>query len=173
MRRLFTAAVLALPILMQVACGTTKEITVQRLDVQNALAPSFPMDKDAVVAKAQLKSPEVYFQDGGLGVKLHYTGRYMKRLAEGQIEFRGPLTYKPDRGAFFMEKVAVVDFTVNRENQANKTALQAILEHFVTEFAAETPVYRLDQKEFATNLSKLLVKSLRTWRNGMIVKFGS
>ena len=126
-----------------------------------------------MVAKAQLKSPEVYFQDGGLDVKLHYSGRYMKRVAEGQIEFRGPLVYKPDQGAFYMEKVAVVDFTVNRENHANKSALQAILEHFVTEFAAETPVYRLDQKEFTTNLSKLLVKSLHTWRGGMIVKFGS
>jgi len=158
---------------MQMACGTSKEITVQRLDIQNALAPSFPVEKDAVVAKAQLKSPEVYFQNGGLGVKLHYAGRYMKRVAEGQIEFRGPLVYKPDQGAFFMEKVEVVEFKVNRENHANKSALQAILEHFVTEFAAETPMYRLDQKEFATNLSKLLVKSLRTWRNGMIVTFAN
>jgi hypothetical protein len=173
MRRLLATVAVILPALLQIACASQQEITVQRRDIQAGLAAKFPMEKDAVVVKAKLNSPEVYFRNGDLGVKLHYSGRYMHRLAEGEIEFRGPLTYRPDRGAFFMEKVEVVDFTVNRRSEANRDTLQAIIEHFVTEIAAETPIYKLNQREFESDLSDLLVKRLHTWGGGMIVTFGS
>jgi hypothetical protein len=167
----FTAVFFALS-LSGAACGFQKDITVSRNEIQNKVDLKFPIEKDVIIAKANLKYPEIYFKGNQIGMKLQYTGRFLKKPAEGQIDFHGPLIYKPEKGSFYFSRLEVVNFTVNKESLSNREKLQGIIESILNEFIGDIPVHRLNQRDFKERLAKLLLKKVRVENENLILTVG-
>ena len=173
MRMKFSVVVLFVLALSGTACSFQKDITINKYEIQNLIDPKFPVEKNVIIAKAELKYPDVYFQGDHLGMKLQYTGRFLKKNAEGQIDFNGSLLYKPEKGAFYLSKIEIVQFSVNKENLLNRDKLQGTIETILNEFICDIPVYQLKQKDFKEKLAKLLLKKVRVENERLILTVGN
>jgi hypothetical protein len=170
--KLTPALLLALS-LLAAACGFQKDITVQKYEMQGIVDMKFPVDKDVVVAMASLKYPDIYFLQGNqIGMKLQYSGRFLKKPAEGTIDLHGSLIYKPEKGEFYLTKLETVGFTANKEIRANKEKLQGTIETIVGTMIDEVPFHRLKQKDFKPSLAKLRLKNARIENESLILTMG-
>jgi hypothetical protein len=169
----FFVSILFALFLSSAACGFQRDVTIRKYEIQNVIDPQFPVEKDVIIAKAELKYPDVYFFKGDhLGMKLQYTGRFLKKPAEGQIDLRGSLIYKPEKGALYLSKIEIVDFSVNKESRPNKDKLQGTLEAILSDFIVTIPIYRLKQKDFKEDLAKLQLKKIRVENENLILTVG-
>jgi hypothetical protein len=169
----FSPGLLFVLSLAAAACGFQREITVQKYEMQGIVDLKFPVDKDVVVATASLKYPDIYFLQGNqIGMKLQYTGRFLKKPAEGWIDLHGALVYKPEKGEFYLSKVETVGFTTNKESRANKDKLQGTIESIVGTLIDEVPFHRLKQKDFKPSLAKLRLKNVRVDNESLILTMG-
>jgi hypothetical protein len=169
--RLFLAVLTAL-ILSGTGCAFQADITIPKYAVQNQVDMKFPVEKDVVIAKAELKYPDVYFKGDHIGMRLQYVGRFLKKPAEGLIDFHGPLVYKPEKGAFYLAKIEIVNFTVNKESLSNRDKLQGTLESIINTFIMDVPVHRLKQRDFKEKLARLLLKKVRVKDETLILTVG-
>ena len=168
----FSVSILFALSLSGVACGFQRDVTIRKYEIQNVIDPQFPVEKDVIIAKAELKYPDIYFNGDHLGMKLQYTGRFLKKPAEGQIDLRGPLIYKPEKGAFYLSKIEIVNFSVNKDSHSSKDKLQGTFEAILGDFIVTIPIYRLKQKDFKEDLAKLQLKKIHVENENLILTMG-
>jgi len=136
------------------------------------LDKKFPIDKNAVIARLTLDSPSVYFKKKNIGMKLHYYGNFLNKEITGCADFNGHLSYKRDKGAFYLTDFNIADIAVNDANFSNKEKLRAVVLKILNNYLDDYPVYRLDQKDFKHNLAKLMLKNLNIVGESLVITLG-
>jgi hypothetical protein len=66
------------------------------------VAKKFPYKKNAVIAKIDLNSPQIYFKETNIGLKLKYYGNFLDKEINGYFDFSGEIYYKPAKKGRFI-----------------------------------------------------------------------
>jgi hypothetical protein len=144
-----------------VGCGKfEKEILIPKSKIQSMVAKKFPYKKNAIIAKLNLHSPQVYFKDTNIGLKLNYYGNFLEKEINGLIDFNGQIFYRPEKGAFYIKNFQIVDIVVNEANFSDKQRLKSVVLKLVINYLEDYPVYRLNPTDFKQNIAKLLLKEV-------------
>ncbi|HOD52601.1 MAG TPA: DUF1439 domain-containing protein [Candidatus Hydrogenedentes bacterium] len=160
----------AVALTMLAGCNAMhREITIPRARLQEMVDKKFPYDKNAVVARFKLDSPEVYFAGSNIGMKLNYYASLFDKELQGNADFNGRLAYKPEEGAFYLTDFDIVDITINQANFSHEDQLKTAILKVVNNYLDGYPVYRLDEAGFKQKLGKLLLKEVRVEGESLIV----
>ncbi len=142
-------------------CGKfEKEILIPKSKIQSMVAKKFPYKKNAIIAKMNLSSPQVYFRETNIGLKLDYYGNFLEKEINGLIDFNGQIFYKPEKGAFYIKNFKIVDIVINEANFSDKKKLKSAVLKIVSNYLEDYPVYRLNPTDFKQSIAKLLLKSV-------------
>jgi len=144
-------------------CGCRKfekEVLISKATIQDMVAKKFPYKKDVIIAKINLNSPQVYFREKSIGLKLEYYGNFLEKGIKGHIDFNGQIFYKPEKGAFFIKDFKIVDLFVNKADFSGREIFKAVVLKIVSIYLEDYPVYKLNPSDFKQSITKLLVKSV-------------
>jgi uncharacterized protein DUF1439 len=159
--------------LLLAGCGSVeKSITIPRTTIQEMVDQKFPYDKNAVVARFTLTSPEIYLSDPNIGMKLKYSANLFNKEIAGMVDFNGKITYRPEEAAFYMTDFDIVEITVDQANFSHQDKLKAGILKVVNNYLDGYPVYRLNQDDYKQNLGKVLLKSVRVKGDNVLVDLG-
>lgn len=152
-------------------CGKFKKIiNIPQSTIQDALDEKFPVDKNVVVARITLSSPEVYLKDPCIGMKMMYVGNLMEKEVQGDLDVNGHLVYR--KGAFYLDDFKIVNFTVNEKEFSSEGKLKKIVMKILKNYMDGYPVYRLKQSDFKQSLAKLLLKDVVIFNDELVVTIG-
>lgn len=153
-----------------IGCGKfEKWIHISRDQIQRAINKKFPYDKNLIIANFKLDSPDIYFKETNVGMKLNYYGNFLNKEIEGLVDFNGELVYKQDKGAFYLRNFEIVDIVVNEANFSSKEKLKKTILNLVNNYLEDFPVYRLKPQDFKQNIAKLLLKNIVVQDDGIAI----
>jgi hypothetical protein len=150
-----------------------RDIIIPRSKIQASLDSHFPFDAKVVVASIRLDTPVVYFKEKNIGIKLRYSGGFLDKKLEGTTDFNGRITYRAEKGAFFLTDFEIVEATVNNAEFPANNKLQNILKDIIISCLAEYPFYTLKQKDFKQKLTKLLLKDAYVRGENLVLVLGT
>lgn len=155
------------------SCGNVeKEILIPRQKIQETIAKRFPIEHNALVARAVLSSPTVYFKGQSIGVKLDYSASLLARSLKGAVDFNGLLAYRSNEGAFYLENIVIESITANDTHLSEEDAIWGVVKNLLSNYAAKNPVYLLNQESTKDQLVKLLMKRIRVKDDHLVVVLG-
>ncbi|MCP4599521.1 MAG: DUF1439 domain-containing protein [Proteobacteria bacterium] len=156
--------------LVFIGCGTVKEeVSVSKSQIQEIVAKKFPYEKNAIIAKFKLHSPQVYFKDKNIGMKLEYVGSLLNKEIKGHIDFIGRITYRSKSAAFYLDNLQLVDITVDNSSFSNKEKLKSIVSNILNNYMNDYPVYSLNPNDFKQNAAKLLLKDISVKGDSLVL----
>ena len=156
-----TALFLIMTIFVLGGCGGfEKEILIPRETIQKMVDEKFPYQKDALIAKIGLDTPLVYFKNEDIGLRINYSAQLLDKKVSGDIDFRGRIYYKPEKGAFYLKDFKITEIKVEESNFSDKEKIKPILSEILNSYLENHHVYKLDQRDFKQNIAKLLIKSV-------------
>ncbi|MBN2310460.1 MAG: DUF1439 domain-containing protein [Candidatus Hydrogenedentes bacterium] len=171
MKRIGVSLLIVVPVLA--GCGSVqKEIAIPKSTIQEMVDAKFPYDKNVVVARFTLRSPEIYLAEPNIGMKLAYSANFLSKKISGTVDFNGQIVYKAEEGAFYLSDFDIVEIAVEQANFSDQAQLKDAIHEVVNNYLDGFPVYRLNPDDFKQNLSKLLLKDVRVHGDDVIVVLG-
>lgn len=156
------------------ACGTfEKEIEIPRDEIQEMVDAKFPYDKNVILARLTLESPNIYFVEKNVGMKLNYSGKFIEKEINGTINFNGQIYYKPEKGAFYLNEFNIVEIIVDDANFSQKENLQKTVTQIIDNYLDDYPVYTLKPENFKQKLAKLFLKDVFVRNENLVVVIGN
>jgi len=153
-------------------CAFREEIVIPRAKIQESISSKFPYDKDAVIIRLTVETPEVYFEGKSIGVKLFYHGNFLTKKIKGYADINGKIVYKPETGAFYLHDLTIADITINENNLSDIVNLQQIIDKIISRWMDGFCIYRLDPDDYKQNLARLLVKDIFVRNDDLVVVLG-
>ncbi len=155
------------------SCGNVeKEILIPRQKIQETVAKRFPIEQNALVARATLHTPQVYFKGQNIGVKLDYSANLLTKSLKGTVDFNGLLAYRGNEGAFYLENVVIERITANENQLSPEDAIWGVVKNLISNYAAKNPVYVLNQDKTQEQVAKLLMKRIGVRDDNLVVVLG-
>ena len=154
-------------------CGNPEiEVSLTRKDLQQKIAPGFPIEKKVLIADVKLHSPEIYLTADKVGLKLSVDAILLKFPLSGKVDVQGVLTYNPSSGQFFVTDVAVVAVEVGNSAVNNSDKLKQIIAPLIVAHLQNTPVYTLPDDTLKQQLVGKLLKKVVVRDGVLIATFG-
>jgi len=154
-------------------CAFKKEILIPRAKIQEAISKKFPYQKDALIARLTMQTPEVYFKGKNIGLRVFYYGNFLAQEIKGFVDVYGNITYEPETGTLYLHDFTIADITANENNLLEKINLQKIIDKVATDYLDGLPVYRLDPHDYKENLARLLVKDIFVRNDDLVIVLGN
>lgn len=154
-------------------CGKfEKWINIPKDQIQQAINKKFPYDKNLVIARFKLDSPEIYFKETKIGLKLKYYGNFLNKELEGLVDFNGELIYNQEKGAFYLRNFEIIEISVNESNFSSKDKLKKTILNLLNNYLDDYPVYKLKQSDFKQSIAKLFLKNIVVQDAGLSILLG-
>lgn len=158
---------------LNINCGKfQKDIKIPRTKIQQIIDKKFPYHKNVVIAKLTFDSPLVYLKDKNIGMKLNFYGNFLKKEIKGNVDFNGQLSYRQEKGEFYLTNLDIVNISVNEVNFSNEDELKALSLKITKNFLDDYPVYSLKQTDFEENIAKLLIRNVKIEGEELIITMG-
>ena len=155
-------------------CGKfQKTIVIPRETLQNLMNKKFPIDGNLLIARLTLDTPNVYFKDQRIGLKMNYSGNFLAEEIKGYMDINGQIMYKQGKGAFFLTDLNIEKFEVNGRNFSNEEKIKTVVQNIANNCLAEYPVYQLNQKNFRQKIAKVFLKELTIKGETLVVRLGT
>jgi hypothetical protein len=155
-------------------CGNIhKTIIIPRATLQSLINKKFPIDKNIIIARFKIDSPDVYFKDQNVGIKMNYKGNFLADEIEGYMDVNGRIMYKQDKGAFYLTDINIEEFEVNGLNFSNANKMKFVIQNIANNFLEKYPVYYLNQKSFRQKVAKIFLKKLTIKDETLEIQLGS
>jgi hypothetical protein len=155
------------------SCGNVeKEILIPRQKIQETVQKRFPIEHNALVARATLSPPQVYFQGQNTGVKLDYSANLLAKSLKGTVDFNGLLAYRGNEGAFYLENIVIESITANDAKLSEEDTIWGVVKNLLSNYAAKNPVYVLNQDETREQVAKMLMKRIGVRDDHLVVVLG-
>lgn len=150
-------------------CGNPEiEVTLTTDDLQQKIAPKFPMEKKLLVAEVTLHSPRIYLTADKVGMKLSVDAVLLKFPIHGKVDIQGTLRYESTTGQFFVSDVTVIAVEVSNQSLGTTDKLKEIIAPLIIDHLRETPVYTLPDDTIRQQLVGKLLKKVAV-RDGLLV----
>jgi hypothetical protein len=155
-------------------CGNFhRTITIPRAKLQSLINKKFPIDRNLILARLTLETPDVYFKDQKVGIKMNYKGNFLADKIEGHMDVNGRITYKQKKGAFYLTDIKIEEFEVNGLNLSNEENFKNVVQNVANNCLEEYPVYQLSQKNFRQKIAKIFLKELTINKEALVIRLGT
>ena len=154
-------------------CGDQEvDVTIPQSDLQQKVAPKFPLHKKMLVVEVTLHSPNVYLRGDKVGMKLNVDAMFLKYPLKGTVDIQGGLSYVPETGQFFVTDVTIIGIEVTNTKQVDADKLKSVITPLLAETLKDTPVYTLTDKTLKEQLAGRFLKRVTIQNSALIATFG-
>ena len=169
--RAFSGLVTLLIVILCLDCDKfKKDIFIESPTIQGALDKKFPFEKNAVITRAILKNPEIYFQDSSLGIRMDYWANFLEKEVNGKMDLNGNIRY--ERGSFYLTNLEIVNFSMEEKSFNSNGKLSAAILNIIKNYIDGYPIYTLKQSDFKQNLAKMLLKRITIIGDSLCITIG-
>ena len=142
------------------------------LDIQERIAKKFPIEKDLFLAQFMLSNPQVAIANNKIQATIAIDGNYLGDRVIGTLKIDGEPYYKKAEGKIYVRNVQLLELIINHK-QVNDKAIANTIEKVIRQNLETIPVYRLNEKDFKKSLVKMMLKSIHTENDKLILTFGA
>ncbi len=155
-------------------CGNFhKTIIIPRATLQGLVDKKFPIDKNLIIARFTIDTPVIYFKNQNVGIKMNYRGNFLADEIKGYVDVNGRITYKQDKGAFYLTDIIIEEFEVNGLNLSNEKKIKNVIQNIANHCLEGFPLYKLNQKKFRQKIAKIFLKNLTIKGEELVIRLGS
>ena len=122
-----------------------RQVKIPRAKVQEKVEKKFPLERNAVVARAELYKPKVYFEEGEVGIRMKFRATLLNREVKGKADVRGTVGYDPEKKRFFVEEMRIVDVETGKFKLSSLGDLKNVIGNLVTKRLEGMVVYTMDE----------------------------
>ncbi|MBN2717336.1 MAG: DUF1439 domain-containing protein, partial [Deltaproteobacteria bacterium] len=148
------------------------DVTMSQAEIQQKVAPKFPLQKKVLIADVTLHSPKVYFTDDRVGMKVSIDAIFLKYPLKGAADVQGKLRYVAQSGEFFVDEVDIVSLDAGNASLVNTDQLKKVIGPIVSNALQTTPVYTLPDDTLRAQLVGKLLKRVTVQGGSLIATFG-
>ena len=146
----------------QTVYAWTIELTEDEL--QQKIDKRVPIEKKKLIFTVTVSAIDVELKEGsdriGMLANMEIKSPHFSS-GQGHARLDGKLTYKQDKGQFFLERPAVREVSFENIPDKYHALVRQIFQRAVEKRLANTPVYKLDKNKTRHQLAKALLKSVR------------
>jgi hypothetical protein len=154
-------------------CGNPEvEVTLTKEDLQQKIAPRFPIEKKLLVAEVTLHSPEIYLTVDRVGMKISVDALLLKFPINGKVDIQGTLRYDAPTGQFFVSDVTVIAVELSNQSMGKTDKLKEIIAPLIIDHLRDTPVYTLPDDTLRQQLVGKLLKKVAVRDGVLVATFG-
>lgn len=159
-------------ILFITGCDNYRTITISRSTLQKHIDKKFPVDKNILIARLTLDTPDVYFTNNNIGIKLKYKGTFLTEEIKGYLDVNGRIAYNQGKGAFYLTDINIEKLDVNGLSFSDNNKAIDVIQNIADNCLKEFPVYQLNQKNFRQKIAKIFLKELTIKDEELVIKLG-
>lgn len=155
-------------IMLFVSCAPSDEnrISLSRNTIQEKIETNFPIEKNILVAMLTLDSPDIYFKDTMIGLKMNVAGNYLQQETNGAISFLAVPEYH--KGKFYLSQFKIDEINFADIKISNDHEFVKIIEELISQNLKNIPIYELDENNFKESLAKLFLKRVEVENNELV-----
>ncbi len=154
-------------------CGKAGiDLEIPRSTVQEMVARKFPFEKNAIIARFKVHTPNVYFEGTQIGLKLKYDSNFLNKELSGSVDVRGDLSFDSQKAQFLLKNAKIVKMEVSDPYFQNKEKLKSAINSIVSNYLDGYPVYTLNQSNIKEYIKGKLIKKIVVKNDSLIVTFG-
>ncbi len=153
-------------------CHSYRTITISKSTLQEQINKKFPIDKNMIIARFTLDTPDVYFTNQNIGIKLKYKGIFLTEEINGYLDVNGRIAYNQGKGAFYLADINIEKLEVNGLSFSDNNKVIDVIQNIADNCLDEFPVYQFDQKKFRQKIAKIFLKELTIKDEELVIKLG-
>ena len=144
MKRFFLLMIL---ILFTLSCEKGEHtVKIPKFLVNRAVEKKFPLEKNIVLARANLSNPKVSFADNRLIMDLDFKISAIGENTEGKMKVSSSVLYDSDKREVYLDNLSI-DEIVNKDgSKVEKTKMYNIFNELLSNYMARKPVYTMEEK---------------------------
>lgn len=147
MKRFFLLMLLLIIVMITVSCKKGENtVKVPLFLVNSAVAKKFPIEKNAILARAILENPKVSFGDDRLIMILDYKASFIGEKLEGKVKVSSRVSYKSETREVYLTDLSIDEIKDKEGKVLERGKIYDSLNELLSNYIATKPVYEMEEK---------------------------
>lgn len=147
MKRFFLLMLTLIILISTVSCKKGENtVKVPLFLVNNAVAKKFPIEKNAIIARAILENPKVSFSEDRLVMILDYKASFVGEKLEGKVKVSSRVVYENDTREVYLTDLSIDEIKDKDGKVIERGKVYDSLNELLSNYIAKKPVYEMEEK---------------------------